>query len=83
MGSINSCAPLLPAVSCIPSENTPGHRRGEPLSLPQSAAVTLHLLAPAGESQESHGKDVTVRSTNLVVLELLRENGAQVLLGAW
>lgn len=66
-----------------PSGNTPGHRRGESLSPPLSTAVTLHLPAPAGASQESLGKDVSVRSTNLVAAELLQENGVQVLLGAW
>lgn len=78
-GSINSRALLLAAADYIPSGNTPGHWRGEPLSLPQSTAVALHLPAPDGASQKSLGKDVTVRSTNLVAVELLQENGVQAL----
>lgn len=54
-----------------------------PYHPPLSTAVTLHLPAPTGASQESLGKDVSVRSTNLVAAELLQENGVQVLLGAW
>lgn len=69
---------MLPTADHIPSGNTPGHWRGEPLSLPQSMAVTLHLPAPAGASQESLGKDVTVRITNLVAAELLQENRVQM-----